>query len=108
MIGGWRFFVVTRHLQDCPATEAVETKKPATGEGYGFLRSTWCPGEDSNLHALRHTDLNRARLPVPPPGQVSWGRFMRVVKDCQRGILKNYAAFCCLFEPAQGDMHING
>ena len=32
---------------------------------------TWCPGEDSNLHALRHTDLNRARLPVPPPGPVS-------------------------------------
>jgi hypothetical protein len=31
----------------------------------------WCPGEDSNLHALRHTDLNRARLPIPPPGQVS-------------------------------------
>lgn len=30
----------------------------------------WCPGEDSNLHALRHTDLNRARLPIPPPGLV--------------------------------------
>ena len=28
----------------------------------------WCPGEDSNLHTLRHTDLNRARLPIPPPG----------------------------------------
>ena len=30
----------------------------------------WCPGEDSNLHASRHTDLNRARLPIPPPGLV--------------------------------------
>ncbi|CCV04192.1 hypothetical protein MESS2_1220029 [Mesorhizobium metallidurans STM 2683] len=30
----------------------------------------WCPEEDSNLHALRHTDLNRARLPIPPSGLV--------------------------------------
>ena len=29
----------------------------------------WCPEEDSNLHAFRHTDLNRARLPIPPSGQ---------------------------------------
>ena len=28
----------------------------------------WCPEEDSNLHTLRHTDLNRARLPIPPSG----------------------------------------
>ena len=28
----------------------------------------WCPREDSNLHGLLHTDLNRARLPVPPLG----------------------------------------
>ncbi len=31
--------------------------------------SFWCPEEDSNLHTLRHTDLNRARLPIPPSGQ---------------------------------------
>jgi hypothetical protein len=36
-----------------------------------FMSMVWCPGEDSNLHALRHTDLNRARLPIPPPGPVS-------------------------------------
>ena len=38
---------------------------------FAALRRTekWCPGKDSNLHALRHTDLNRARLPIPPPGQ---------------------------------------
>ena len=30
----------------------------------------WCPEEDSNLHASRHTDLNRARLPIPPSGLV--------------------------------------
>ena len=28
----------------------------------------WCPEQDSNLHASRHTHLKRARLPIPPPG----------------------------------------
>ena len=32
------------------------------------LSHIWCPEEDSNLHTLRHTDLNRARLPIPPSG----------------------------------------
>ena len=30
-----------------------------------------CPKQDSNLHALRHTHLKRARLPIPPLGQSS-------------------------------------
>ena len=30
--------------------------------------STVCPGQESNLHASRHTHLKRARLPIPPPG----------------------------------------
>lgn len=34
-----------------------------------FWEENWCPEEDSNLHASRHTDLNRARLPIPPSGQ---------------------------------------
>ena len=39
-------------------------------ELFGLSRKKqWCPGEDSNLHVVRHTDLNRARLPIPPPGQ---------------------------------------
>lgn len=33
------------------------------------LCSNWCPGQDSNLHALRHTPLKRVCLPIPPPGQ---------------------------------------
>lgn len=33
-------------------------------------REKWCPEEDSNLHSLRNTDLNRARLPIPPSGLV--------------------------------------
>jgi hypothetical protein len=36
-----------------------------------ILAIGWCPGEDSNLHTLRHMDLNHARLPIPPPGHAS-------------------------------------
>ena len=32
--------------------------------------SSWCPEQDSNLHASRHTHLKRARLPIPPPGHL--------------------------------------
>ena len=32
--------------------------------------SSWCPEQDSNLHASRHTHLKRARLPIPPPGHI--------------------------------------
>ena len=30
-----------------------------------------CPGEDLNLHALRHIHLKDACLPISTPGQVS-------------------------------------
>ncbi len=30
---------------------------------------TWCREQDLNLHALRHTVLSRARLPIPPSRQ---------------------------------------
>ncbi len=29
----------------------------------------WCPGKDSNLHALQHRYLKPACLPIPPPGR---------------------------------------
>ncbi len=35
-----------------------------------FRQGFQCPGQESNLHALRHTHLKRARLPVPPPGHL--------------------------------------
>ena len=38
-------------------------QSPLSGES-----SIWCPGQDSNLHALRHTPLKRVCLPIPPPG----------------------------------------
>src|SRR5580693_1453521 len=33
-----------------------------------YAKVKWCPGEDSNLHDLRHWYLKPARLPIPPPG----------------------------------------
>ena len=38
-----------------------------------ILNKKECPEQDSNLHASRHTHLKRARLPIPPPGQLSSG-----------------------------------
>jgi hypothetical protein len=38
-----------------------------------------CPGEDSNLHALRAQALNLPRMPIPPPGrQTSQDYNMRI------------------------------
>jgi hypothetical protein len=55
-------------------------KKPLVfTRGFQFF---WCPEEDSNLHTLRHTDLNRARLPIPPSGHaliVAW----HLAQNCQ-------------------------
>ena len=41
-----------------------------------------CPGQESNLHALRHTHLKRARLPIPPPGHFGFAG-TKVVKKKQ-------------------------
>src|SRR5690606_37372632 len=50
----------------------ANTKNPAkSADLAGFSVKRWCPGEDSNLHTLRHMDLNHARLPIPPPGLCS-------------------------------------
>ena len=43
----------------------LEGTKPLAGGS-----AIWCPGQDSNLHALRHTPLKRVCLPIPPPGQL--------------------------------------
>lgn len=36
----------------------------------------WCPGEDLNLHALRHYHLKVASIPISPPGQTQTSLFM--------------------------------
>ena len=42
-------------------------KNALTREEPEFLLS-WCPGQDLNLHAVRHMLLRHTCLPVPPPG----------------------------------------
>ena len=38
-----------------------------------LLDSIWCPGRDSNPHGRRaRRILSPVRMPVPPPGQLSW------------------------------------
>ncbi len=36
-----------------------------------------CPGRGSNPHALRHTILSRACMPIPPPGHAHWNIIKR-------------------------------
>ena len=35
----------------------------------GDTSTNWCPGQDSNLHALRQRLLRPSCLPIPPPGR---------------------------------------
>src|SRR5439155_27373827 len=54
----------------------VEGRSPS---GSGFLRgesSAWCPGRDSNSHALWRRPLKTVCLPVPPPGREQGARFV--------------------------------
>jgi hypothetical protein len=71
--------------------ESLNTSVQATGRspaGHMFFRlrrgaapsearlasrdKKWCGREDSNFHGLPHSDLNAARLPIPPRPQASW------------------------------------
>ena len=55
------FLAETRVTSD----SSPDAPKPLSGSSV-----LWCPGQDSNLHALRHTPLKRVCLPIPPPGQL--------------------------------------
>ena len=37
-----------------------------------YILNNLCPEQDSNLHVVKHTHLKRARLPIPPPGHVTF------------------------------------
>ena len=62
------------HPQKRRAENETRTRDPNLGKvmlyQLSYFRNplTWCPEQDSNLHASRHTHLKRARLPIPPPG----------------------------------------
>lgn len=56
-----------------PALRAASPVPWPEGEGTGVPR--WCPPPDLNRHALRHNDLNVARIPIPPGGhKAPWRR----------------------------------
>src|SRR5258707_14606870 len=50
-----------RRLSAAPRPETERARTVA-----GRALSGWCGREDSNFHGLPHSDLNAARLPVPP------------------------------------------
>jgi hypothetical protein len=50
-------------LPDAPAHMA-ETAPSNQQEIWAWFE--WCGREDSNFHGLPHSDLNAARLPIPP------------------------------------------
>ncbi len=58
-------------IERAAAEASPGVAKPCSG---WYSGTRWCPGEDSNFHVFRHTDLNRARLPIPPPGQTDGRR----------------------------------
>ena len=57
------------HPQKRRAENETRTRDPNLGKVMLYQLSyfrkplTWCPEQDSNLHASRHTHLKRARLP---------------------------------------------
>ena len=59
-----------------------------------------CPGQESNLHALRHTHLKRARLPIPPPGHQLSGAKVDIFCDNAK-----YIHFFCASDKLFFAMH---
>src|SRR3989344_192910 len=52
------------------STAPSATSETVVGRIKSFITLEYyrCPGEDLNLHALRHTHLKRTWLPITPPG----------------------------------------
>ena len=57
----WQFFKLDA---DNPPNSHKKSRK--TVKSCGLI---WCPGPESNRHALRRRILSPLRLPIPPPGQ---------------------------------------
>ena len=46
----------------------------------------WCGREDSNFHGLPHSDLNAARLPIPPRPLVTRKPTLASTSDCSKSV----------------------
>ena len=54
-----------------PPQSSASTNSATSPTYYVYLFPiSMCPEQDSNLHVVKHTHLKRARLPIPPPGQL--------------------------------------
>ena len=49
-------------------------------------KSRWCGREDSNFHGLPHSDLNAARLPIPPRPHVTKGAGRNRPAACSKSL----------------------
>ena len=55
-----------------PPQSSASTNSATSPTYYVYLFPiSMCPEQDSNLHVVKHTHLKRARLPIPPPGQLA-------------------------------------
>lgn len=54
-----------RKREHQPAPEKHKAAEVSHRRLLAFLKK-WCGREDSNFHGLPHSDLNAARLPIPP------------------------------------------
>ena len=58
-----------RHPWLVRGEQGPKNKKTRYKNTAGFLCALWCPGPESNRHALRRGILSPVRLPIPPPGR---------------------------------------
>ena len=60
-----------RCAQDETRTHTILRPLPPQSSVYtNFTTCAECPRQDSNLHVVKHSHLKRARLPIPPLGQL--------------------------------------
>ena len=70
----------TQSLQRGAKANLRRQQTESLGNQCAWDGNSWCPGPDSNRHALRRGILSPLRLPVSPPGQVSAYEIRRAVR----------------------------
>ena len=75
----------TKNLHPLATAAALiprQIKKPSINKQSSIDGKFWCGRWDLNPHALRHTALNRARLPIPPRPQLVFFPHLRLILFC--------------------------